>query len=69
MAASEAVWEAGRNNDRTAHRRSQLAAAAGVRLLVRASEAKDFFALGGQRNRLKRLDSEKGIQGNPGLFL
>jgi hypothetical protein len=28
----------------------------------------EFLAPGGQRKPLKRLDSDKGIQGNPSLF-
>jgi hypothetical protein len=32
-------------------------------------DRKYFFDLGGQRNALKTLDSAKGIQGNPSLFL
>jgi hypothetical protein len=35
----------------------------------KGSGEKDFFAVGGQRNPLKRLNSAKGKQGNPGLFL
>jgi hypothetical protein len=31
--------------------------------------AKDFLAQGGQRNRLKSLNSDKEIQGNPSFFL
>jgi hypothetical protein len=32
-------------------------------------DEKDFFAPGGQRNPLKRLKTDKGIQGKPGVFL
>jgi hypothetical protein len=36
----------------------------------RPGEKQDkIFVLGGQRNTLKRLDSDKRIQGNPALFL
>jgi hypothetical protein len=30
---------------------------------------KEFFALGGRYNPLKRLNSDKRIQGNPSFFL
>jgi hypothetical protein len=38
------------------------------RLPAREKQDK-IFALEGQRNTLKRLDSDKRIQGNPALFL
>jgi hypothetical protein len=32
-------------------------------------EAEEILALGGRRNALKRLDSDKEIKGNQSLFL
>jgi len=41
-----------------------------VRIRARGEkEAEEIFALGGRRNPLERLDSDKEIKGNQSLFL
>src|ERR1700728_690991 len=40
-----------------------------VHVFLACCEPRKIFGLGGQRNPLKSLDSDKRIQGNPSLFL